>query len=84
VFAGEKFIPEDQDYMPRNGDYIVAGRLFDWDGSKLYKLYIEEGYGPSRHFTIVFNVFVFMQIFNMINASKINDEKNIFEGILTN
>ena len=34
--------------------------------------------------TNVFNIFVFLQIFNMINARKINDEKNVFEGIFTN
>jgi magnesium-transporting ATPase (P-type) len=39
---------------------------------------------PSRHLTIVFNLFVFMQIFNMICARKINDEINIFNGITTN
>lgn len=32
----------------------------------------------------VFNVFVVMQIFNMINSRKINDEKNIFEGVFDN
>jgi hypothetical protein len=31
--------------------------------------------------TNVFNVFVVMQIFNMINARKISDEKNIFSGL---
>ena len=30
-----------------------------------------------------FNVFVVMQIFNLINVRKINDEVNVFEGILT-
>jgi len=39
---------------------------------------------PSRHLTIVFNLFVFMQIFNMICARKIHDEVNIFNGICTN
>lgn len=39
---------------------------------------------PSRHLTIVFNLFVFMQIFNMICARKINDQVNIFDGITTN
>jgi len=34
--------------------------------------------------TNVFNVFVVMQIFNMINVRKVNDEKNIFDGILNN
>jgi len=49
----------------------------------LYKLK-ELEWGPSRHFTNVFNVFVWMQIFNMLNARKINDEKNIFSGIFDN
>lgn len=39
---------------------------------------------PSRHLTIFFNIFVIMQIFNMIAARKINDELNIFSGLSTN
>lgn len=31
--------------------------------------------------TNVFNVFTVMQIFNLVNARKIHDEKNIFDGI---
>lgn len=38
-------------------------------------------YGPSRHMTVVFNLFVFLQIFNFINGRKIEDEMNVFEGI---
>lgn len=38
----------------------------------------------SRHLTLVFNCFVVMNIFNMLAAKKINDEINIFEGLLTN
>ena len=37
--------------------------------------------GPSRHFTIIFNTFVWMQIFNFINSRRIRDEINVFEGI---
>lgn len=33
---------------------------------------------------MVFTAFVLMQIFNMINARKINDELNIFEGLTKN
>lgn len=36
--------------------------------------------GPSRHFTIVFNTFVWMQLFNFINSRRIRDEFNIFES----
>jgi Ca2+ transporting ATPase len=39
---------------------------------------------PSVHFTIVFNVYIFMTLFNEINARKIHDEKNVFAGILQN
>jgi len=41
-------------------------------------------YGPSRHFTYVFNTFVCMTMFNFLNARKIKDEKNIFEGFCNN
>ncbi|XP_034058237.1 plasma membrane calcium-transporting ATPase 2-like isoform X5 [Gymnodraco acuticeps] len=39
---------------------------------------------PSEHYTIVFNVFVMMQLFNEINARKIHGERNVFEGIYKN
>jgi Ca2+ transporting ATPase len=84
VFAGEKFIPEDPNYHPRqpNGN-IVAGRSYTFDGEPLYLKY-EAEYGPSRHYTVVFTVFVMLQVFNMLNARKINDEKNIFKGMTDN
>jgi len=34
--------------------------------------------------TNVFNVFTIMQIFNLVNARKIFDEKNIFQDIYKN
>ncbi|XP_074078519.1 plasma membrane calcium-transporting ATPase 4-like [Macrotis lagotis] len=39
---------------------------------------------PSQHYTIVFNTFVLMQLFNEINARKIHGERNIFEGMFNN
>ncbi|KAJ6661588.1 hypothetical protein lerEdw1_013827 [Lerista edwardsae] len=39
---------------------------------------------PTQHYTMVFNTFVMMQIFNEINARKIHGERNVFEGIFTN
>jgi P-type Ca2+ transporter type 2B len=81
VFAGEKFIPEDPNYplVGENGN-IVAGRSFTFGGDPLYSKY-EKEFGPSRHYTVVFTVFVMLQVFNMLNARKINDEPNIFSGI---
>eukprot|EP00283_Hemiselmis_rufescens_P003929 CAMPEP_0173418082 /NCGR_PEP_ID=MMETSP1357-20121228/310_1 /TAXON_ID=77926 /ORGANISM="Hemiselmis rufescens, Strain PCC563" /LENGTH=1081 /DNA_ID=CAMNT_0014380511 /DNA_START=137 /DNA_END=3382 /DNA_ORIENTATION=- len=39
---------------------------------------------PSRHFTILFTVFVMMQLFNQINSRKLHGEPNVFVGILDN
>jgi P-type Ca2+ transporter type 2B len=38
----------------------------------------------SQHFTLIFNAFVLMTLFNEINARKIHNERNVFEGILKN
>jgi len=39
---------------------------------------------PSKHMTLVFNTFVWLQLFNELNARKIHDEINIFSGITKN
>lgn len=42
-------------------------------------------YEKLTHYTIIFNVFVFMQIFNEINARKLGErEFNIFSGFFNN
>ena len=57
-------------------------------GAQLFD--IESGIGkelrdpPTQHFTVVFNSFVFMQLFNEINARKIHGERNVFDKIWTN
>ena len=62
--------------------YILLGILQDTEQRPIYRSF--EKTTPSRHLTIVFNMFVFMQVFNMISARKIHDQLNIFEGIFTN
>jgi Ca2+ transporting ATPase len=39
---------------------------------------------PSQHFTVVFNAFVMMTLFNEINARKIHGQRNVFAGLHTN
>ncbi|KAF2363503.1 P-type ATPase [Trinorchestia longiramus] len=39
---------------------------------------------PSQHFTVVFNAFVMMTLFNEINARKVHGELNVFSGLLRN
>jgi Ca2+ transporting ATPase len=48
-----------------------------------YKRY-EDEIGPSRHYTLIFNTFVCMQVFNFMNCRKIHEERNIFAGICRN
>ncbi|KAE8296637.1 Plasma membrane calcium-transporting ATPase 1 [Larimichthys crocea] len=54
--------------------------LFDIDSGRNTPLHAP----PSEHYTIVFNTFVLMQIFNEFNARKIHGERNVFEGVFNN
>lgn len=38
----------------------------------------------TLHYTLVFNSFVWLQIFNEVNARKLKNQKNMFAGISTN
>jgi len=58
--------------------YIRTGKAYTSFGTEYDYAPFEKAYGPSRHMTFVFNVFVFMQIFNFINARKIQGELNVF------
>lgn len=55
-------------------------KFFDIDSGRNSPLHSP----PSEHYTIVFNVFVMMQLFNEINARKIHGERNVFEGVYRN
>ncbi|XP_030295214.1 plasma membrane calcium-transporting ATPase 1 isoform X1 [Sparus aurata] len=60
---------------------LFAGeQIFDIDSGRNAPLHAP----PSEHYTIVFNTFVMMQLFNEINARKIHGERNVFEGIFNN
>ncbi|KAM8972875.1 plasma membrane calcium-transporting ATPase 1 isoform 5-T5 [Pelodytes ibericus] len=59
---------------------FVGEKLFDIDSGRNAPLHAP----PSQHYTIVFNTFVMMQLFNEINARKIHGERNVFEGIFNN
>ena len=56
--------------------------LYDYDGKPYYEPFMK--LTDSRHLTVVFNLFVYLQVANMFCARKINDEFNIFEGIHRN
>jgi P-type Ca2+ transporter type 2B len=39
---------------------------------------------PSQHFTMIFNSFVLMTLFNEVNSRKIHGERNVFKGFFSN
>lgn len=55
-------------------------RMFNIDSGRNAPLHSP----PSEHYTIIFNTFVLMQLFNEINARKIHGERNVFDGIFAN
>lgn len=85
VFGGDKFFPEYDDAwrFGKTDGYLFSGMLTNFDGTPNWSKY-ENSLGPSRHLSICFNMFVCLQIVNMINARKIHDEKNVFSGIHEN
>uniref|UniRef100_A0A1L8DEX1 Calcium-transporting ATPase n=1 Tax=Nyssomyia neivai TaxID=330878 RepID=A0A1L8DEX1_9DIPT len=59
---------------------FVGDRLLDIESGRGQEL----GAGPTQHFTVIFNSFVMMTLFNEFNARKIHGQRNVFEGIFTN
>lgn len=56
------------------GGTVSSGRFFFLNGDKDYEHAFEATRDYSRHFTVIFNVFVMLQIFNLINARKLHEE----------
>ncbi|ETV86030.1 hypothetical protein H257_02518 [Aphanomyces astaci] len=63
---------------------FAGDKIFGIDSGRKYDRKPVGATGPSVHYTMIFNTFVFLQLFNEINARRIHDELNVFEGILTN
>ncbi|XP_056304724.1 plasma membrane calcium-transporting ATPase 3b isoform X1 [Danio aesculapii] len=59
---------------------FVGEKIFNIDSGRYAQLHSP----PSEHYTIIFNIFVLMQLFNEINARKIHGERNVFDGIFAN
>ncbi|XP_015840466.1 plasma membrane calcium-transporting ATPase 2 isoform X3 [Tribolium castaneum] len=59
---------------------FVGDKLLDIESGRGTDL----GAGPTQHFTVIFNSFVMMTLFNEFNARKIHGQRNVFEGIFTN
>jgi len=65
----------------RGHHWIIGGGSLDGKGVLDGRLY--KGH-PSVHFTIIFNTFVFCQIFNEFNSRKCDRKANVFENLFSN
>ncbi|XP_066246917.1 plasma membrane calcium-transporting ATPase 2 isoform X6 [Euwallacea similis] len=59
---------------------FVGEKLLDIESGRKAEI----GSEPTQHFTVIFNSFVMMTLFNEFNARKIHGQRNVFEGIFTN
>ena len=67
LFGGEHIIPEPNiqwRFERSDSRFVFPGRLYDWDQTPLYSEK-EKEFGPSRHFTNVFNIFVMIILFKI-------------------
>jgi P-type Ca2+ transporter type 2B len=99
IFYGEQFIPEYTDSYDSSifalhpeykwlngvvGGTVRSGRFYTVTGGDDYVTVYNSTLVYSRHFTFIFNTFVLLQVFNFLNARKLHEEFNIFEGITRN
>merc|ERR1719500_1860291 len=62
------------------GMMFYGNIIFDLDSGRVAELRDP----PSVHFTMVFNTFVMMTLFNEINARKIHGQRNVLKGFFSN
>lgn len=100
LFGGEYLIPEPIEELRFNefrwslgyeidatNTKVFPGRLYKINGDDLYNAVIDTDVvngDSSRHMTFIFNLFIWLQIINMIASRKINDELNICIGFWAN
>ena len=65
---------------------LYAGPYFLEVDSTVYRIqhHPRAGRGLGDQFTLVFNAFVLMTLFNGINSRKLHGERNVFAGIFRN
>jgi len=65
---------------------VIIAVIF-W-GESMFEVELGRGLGhgadPTRHYTLVFHIFVMLQVFNEISSRKLQNEWNVFEGIHKN
>ncbi|VDK22292.1 unnamed protein product [Taenia asiatica] len=67
---------------PRGHERLTGEILLDVDSGR--GLSAQGQNRPTEHFTVIFNTFVLMTLFNELNARKIHGQRNVFEGLHRN
>ncbi|KAG8905804.1 hypothetical protein FRB99_008229 [Tulasnella sp. 403] len=62
--------------------HFASDAIFSYDKSAYTEAQIQQWHSEVN--TLVFNAFVFCQIFNSVNSRRIDSRKNVFRGILLN
>ena len=60
--------------------FFLGEKFFDIDSGRGTEL----SSVPTQHFTIIFNTFVMMTLFNEVNARKIHGQRNVIQGLHRN
>ena len=98
LILGPQFLPEYPDQFDKligtnlaakynhgiAGGTMASGLFHPLFGGTSYSASFNRYHVYSRHLTFVYNVFVFMQVFNFFNCRKINDELNLLQGLCNN
>jgi Ca2+ transporting ATPase len=71
---------EEEVIISKDGNIRIGTAFGDLGREYVYEP-MYKTYGPSRHLTLLFNLFVWLQIFNFVNARKIEGEMNIFSEL---
>ncbi|KAL4093588.1 hypothetical protein PRIC1_011020 [Phytophthora ramorum] len=63
---------------------FVGEKMLNIESGRFQDLPEDKKHEPTQHMTVVFNTFVWMQLFNELNCRKIHDEVNVLEGLINN
>lgn len=65
---------------------IIVLFIILYAGAHIFEIRDGKGsHAPTQHYTMIFNTFVYMQVFNEINARSVShDNQNVFKGMHTN
>lgn len=80
--GGNRLYGWDLKYSDADKSLVRSGRYYQVSSAGEDYPTVFSAEHPSRHYTFIFTLFVCMQIVNFLNARKLKDELNVFDGIM--